>query len=107
MCKYIILAVLLTACGKEGPQGMAGANGTNGTNGVDASSVVPIQLCPGFVPTYPNVFPEYALCIDHQLYGVYSANGGFMALLPPGVYSSNGIGATCNLTVKANCVVVM
>lgn len=106
-----LILLLLTACGKspnpvQGPQGAPGTNGTNGVNGVDATPVTVVPLCPGFVPSYPNVFPEYGLCIGTTLYGVYSANGGFLAELPPGTYSSNGINASCNLTVKPNCEVI-
>lgn len=88
----VFAALTLTACGQTGAQGPVGQQGT-------APSVIPVQLCPGFTPVYPSTFPESALCIDGQLYGVYSANGGFLSLLPDGDYSSNGINATCNLTI--------
>lgn len=91
--------------GVPGPAGANGSNGTNGTNGADASPVTIVPFCPGFTATYPSVFPEYGICLQNQLYGVYSANGGFMALLPPGTYSSNGINASCTFTIGANCQV--
>jgi hypothetical protein len=87
------------ATGSQGPQGPSGSPGTNGT------VVNIIQLCPGFTPTYPSSFPEVALCIDNQLYGVYSANDGFLSLLTPGTYTSDGINASCTLTILPNCVV--
>jgi hypothetical protein len=80
-------------------------NGSNGTNGTNATPVTVVQLCPG-VTVYPSTFVEQALCINGNLYGVYSANDGFLSYLPPGTYSSDGINASCNLTIKPNCVVV-
>lgn len=93
------------AQGAPGNPGSNGLNGTNGTNGADAAPLTIVPFCPGFTPSYPNVFPEYGICLQNQLYGVYSANGGFMALLPPGTYSSNGINASCTFTISANCQV--
>ncbi len=63
-----------------------------------------IRLCPD-APSYPSVFVEYAICVQDQLYGVYSANGGFLSLLPPGAYYSNAIGSACDLTVGPHCAV--
>jgi hypothetical protein len=90
------------AAGATGPQGQPGQNGINGTN---ATPVTTIQFCPGVTPTYPSNFPEYGICLSGNLYAVYSANGGFLALIPPGVYSSDGINASCDFTVRANCEV--
>lgn len=115
----LYLVIIMAACGKphDGAQGSTGAQGPTGAQGVpgvigptgpagtNATPVTVVPLCPGFVPTYPNIFPEYALCIQSKLYGVYSANGGFLAELPPGTYSSNGINADCHLTILPNCVV--
>lgn len=86
--------------GSDGQNGLDGSNGINGTNGTVITS---IQLCNGITPSYPSTFPEVALCIDNQLYAVYSANDGFLVLLTPGVYSSNGINASCTFTVGQNC----
>lgn len=88
------------AQGEVGPVGPQGEVGPQGTAGTQISFE---QLCPGFVPSYPNIFPEYAECVNGVLYGVYSANGGFWATFPPGTYSSDGINASCTLTVSANC----
>jgi hypothetical protein len=98
MRKYILLCLVLGACG-QGPQGIPGTNGTPGT------TITPIQFCPGVVPSYPSTFPESGLCIDGSLYAVYSANDGFWTLIPPGTYSSNAIGSNCTFTVLPNCVV--
>ncbi len=99
------------ATGDIGPQGTAGINGTNGLVGIPGTIITPIQLCDSsFVPMYPSSFPEYALCISNNgvssLYGVYSANGGFLAELPPGQYTSNGVNASCTFTIDVNCVII-
>jgi hypothetical protein len=90
------------AVGPVGPQGEVGPQGAHGT------IISFVQLCPGFIPTYPTIFPEYGECVQNAdgtstLYGVYSANGGFWAELPPGTYSSDGINASCTLTIGQNC----
>lgn len=78
-------------------------DGANGHDGAAGTKITPEQFCTqGFVPTYPSSFPEYGLLIDGVVYGVYSANGGFLAALPPGQYSSNGINASCTFTINAN-----
>lgn len=84
--------------GPQGPQGVAGPTGpASGFTGT-------VQLCPG-EPTYPSVFPEQALCINNELYGVYSINDGVLVKLPPGRYSSNSVGSRCSFTILGNCVV--
>lgn len=108
----IILLFFLWGCGEAGPvgpagpqgkQGEQGETGAQGQSGTPGTVITPIQLCPpNFVPTYPNVFPEIAFKIGNKLYGVYSANGGFMVELTPGTYSSNGINASCTFTVDAD-----
>ena len=78
----------------------------DGAAGSPGTVVSAVQFCPSnFVPSYPNTFAEVGFCIGGNLYGVYSANGGFMAMLPPGVYSSDGINASCSFTIQPNCVV--
>lgn len=88
--------------GIDGINGSNGLNGSNGANGQDAAPVTFVQLCPG-VSTHA-VFVEVGLCLQGRLYGVYSANGGFMTYLADGAYSSNAIGSACNLTITG-CVV--
>lgn len=129
--KYLLLAlaVTLSACCPQkgdtgergvpgqtvvGPQGPAGSNGSNGTNGtdglpgapgspgLDATPVTVVNLCPGST-SYPGVFIEIALCINNRLQAVYSVNGGFLTYLPPGNYSSNAVGSSCNFTVVSGC----
>lgn len=90
--------------GTNGSNGSNGTNGTNGTNGVDLTPVTIVQFCSG-ASSYPSTFPEIGLCIGNNMYGVYSANDGFMAYLPPGGYHSAGINSTCNFTILPNCVV--
>lgn len=90
--------------GQQGAAGTPGLNGSDGQNGQDATPVTVVQLCPG-VTTYASVFVEVALCLNGSLYGVYSANGGFLTYLPPGAYNSNAIGSACSLVVGDNCEV--
>jgi hypothetical protein len=81
-----------------------GSNGADGTDGSPGTVVTPMQFCPSsFVQSYPSTFAESGICIDNVMYGVYSANGGFLAALPPGQYSSDGINASCTFTIGANC----
>lgn len=105
--KYLILLLGIAGCmppGLDGRNGNDGATGAPGRDGVDAVPVRVVQLCPG-TTNYPTVFVEIALCIENELWGVYSANGGFLTKLPPGAYQSNAIGSACNLTVLSNCEV--
>lgn len=100
------LAVVMAACGKtgsSGPKGEEGEAGAQGNPGVDVSTVNVIQLCPG-ATTYPGVFVEVAICINHELYGVYTSPA-FLTLIPPGTYNSTAIGSACSLTVADDCVV--
>lgn len=103
---WILLFLLsLAACAPEkGEPGKAGAPGQVGPPGADGQPARVVKLCPG-VTAYPGVFVEVALCINNSLFGVYSANGGFLTELPPGTYSSNAIGSACNLLVLPNCKV--
>lgn len=91
--------------GSSGPQGAPGTNGTNGNNGqngVDATPITMVQFCHG-IPSYPSTFIEFGFCLQGSLYATYSANGGFTTYLPPGSYSSNAIGSSCNFTVVSGC----
>lgn len=90
--------------GSTGERGEIGLTGNSGTNGINATPIVPIQFCPNVTPTYPSQFPEYGLLINGVIYGVYSENGGFLAALPSGRYSSNGAGnhSQCDFTISSN-----
>ena len=104
----ISLVLLLSACGKPGPQGQPGQSivgppGPTGSPGPSGTIITMKQLCGSCVPTYPSVFAESVMCIDNQLYGVYSANGGFLSLLTPGTYTSNGINCSCTITIGNDC----
>lgn len=95
-----------TVCnGANGATGAPGQTGQAGQNGLNAPAVTFIQFCSGFTAAYPGTFPEYAICVNNTVYGVYSANDGFLALLPPGVYSSDGINASCTFTIGPDCEV--
>jgi hypothetical protein len=72
-------------------------------NGVTFQS---IQFCPNVTPSYPTTFPEVGFCINNLLYAVYSANDGFLTMIPPGYYDSNAIGSSCSFTVVPNCGIV-
>ena len=91
------------ATGATGGQGSQGQQGAQGVSGTPGTIITPVQFCSGFKQSYPSTFAESGLCIAGQMYGVYSANGGFLALLPPGEYSSDGINSSCNFTIYANC----
>lgn len=101
---FVVLALLTNACGPQGPQGATGATGLQGPPGANGTQITVIQFCPG-TPSYPSTFPEVGLCINEQIYAVYSANDGFLTLVTPGYYASNAIGSACNFTVLPNCVV--
>jgi hypothetical protein len=102
---YTICNGLAGASGSPGSVGPAGPVGEPGLPGLNATPVTTVRFCPSNTAVYPTTFPEYGICLGGQLYGVYSANGGFLALLPPGAYSSDGINDSCTFTIKANCVV--
>ena len=101
MMKYLLTLVFVIGCGPQGPRGEQGIPGVNGSPAQIISSV---QFCPG-VSNYPSTFPEIGFCIDNNLYAVYSANDGFLTLIPPGYYHSNAIGSNCNFMVLPNCQV--
>lgn len=104
MKKIILLALILSACGPQvGQTGAPGINGQDGKNGSDGTLVTPIQFCPGVTPIYPTTFPESGLCIEGNLYAVYSTHGGFLTLIPPGEYRSNAVGSACDFSVLDNC----
>lgn len=106
--KYLILLLIITGCAKsdfKSTPGLAGKDGTNGSNGIDGAKITTIQFCKNSIPSYPAVFPEVGFCIDHQVYAVYSANDGFLVLVPPGAYYSNGINSSCTFTVLPDCVI--
>src|ERR1700677_3386138 len=98
----VLLCGLLLAqigCGQQGPPG------PQGPEGISTYDAQPIQFCGNATPSYPTTFPEVGLCIQGQLYAVYSANDGFLALIPPGNYESNAIGSACNFTVGPGCAI--
>jgi hypothetical protein len=90
--------------GTNGTDGVDGQDGEDGSDGAPGTIVQSIQFCPG-VTSYPAKFNEVGFCVAGKLYAVYSANGGFMAEIPPGTYSSNGINSSCTFTVELDCQV--
>lgn len=90
--------------GLDGQDGADGQDGEDGEDGEDGTVVTVHQFCPAsHVPSYPSTFPEVGMCIGNKMYGVYSANGGFLVFMPPGTYSSNGINSSCTFILQANC----
>lgn len=96
MKKLLAILVLCIGCGQ---QTTAPAPTMPLTAGI-----IPVQFCPN-TTTYPTTFSEVAFCINNNLYAVYSANDGFLTLIPPGNYTSNGINSTCTFQVLPNCIV--
>ncbi len=90
--------------GNDGTTGPTGPQGQPGVDGTDADSVTIVKLCPQ-TTTYPSTFVEIAFCVNHKLYGTYSANDGFSTEIVPGTYSSNGINSSCTFIVTENCQV--
>jgi hypothetical protein len=90
--------LILTSCG--------GGDNYYTTTTAAPNPVTPIQFCKGYTPTYPNSFPEYGLCINSVLYGVYYAsnNVGLVAL-PTGAYTTTMNNAPCNFTITDGCTV--
>jgi hypothetical protein len=97
----------LIICGSTSTVILNGTNGTNGVNGTNGSNAIMnmVQFCNGFTQTYPSVFAESGFCVGNDMYGVYSANGGFLAKLPPGTYGSSGINSSCTFTITPQCTV--
>lgn len=102
MKRFIILIVLLAGCQGQVSNGIDGSRGPKGDDGVDGTIITIVQFCPG-VSHYPTTFPETGFCIDSNIYAVYSANDGFLTMLPLGNYYSNAIGSSCNFKVLDNC----
>lgn len=119
MKKLLIIALFLIGCGNPGTvsqlyqpsincsvttvNNMTEITCPDGTHStIDQENFV--QLCPG-TPSYPNTFIEYAICYQGNLYAVYSIPGAFLTYIPPGNYTSNGIGSNCNLIVSQNCTI--
>lgn len=95
------------AQGSKGDTGATGPQGIPGVQGVPGSSVTTVKFCDDYVPVYPSSFPEYGLCIDNKLYGVYfsSSLGTFLAYLPPGRYQSTNNNEACIFTITSGCEV--
>jgi Collagen triple helix repeat (20 copies) len=93
------------AQGPQGPQGIPGSTGAQGPAGADGTQITVVQFCPG-TPSYPSTFPETGLCINGNIYAVYSKNDGFLTEIPPGLYRSNAVSSSCTFAVGANCQIL-
>lgn len=91
--------------GDMGSKGDTGSQGIPGVQGIPGSSVTTVKFCDDYVPVYPSSFPEYGICIDNKLYGVYysSSLGVFLAYLPPGTYRSTNNSQACIFAVTSGC----
>ena len=98
--KKLLIVLLLIGCGQQ----ISGPPGPQGLPGINASQITIVLFCLGNT-TYPTTFNEIGFCINSQVYAVYSANDGFLTLVPPGNYSSNAINSSCNFIVYPNCVI--
>lgn len=96
---YVDNAETIICNGVNGNPGGVGPQGPSGDDGQDSNPVVIFKFCPNVVANYPSSFPEYGIRLNNNVYGVYSANGGFLTLLIPGSYTTTGIGANCNFTI--------
>lgn len=110
----VAISLVLVACqgpkGEAGLVGAAGPQGEQGNQGIPGQTPVPrqdvngIDLCPGYTPIYPAVFPEYALCINNDLYAVYwDGHNSWLTKLLPGAYASTSTSAACNFTITEGC----
>ena len=100
----VLLTVSYDSWGTSSSSSYAICNGTNGNPGMPGmpgTQIKMIQFCPGSA-SYPSTFLEYGMLIGTSVYGVYSANDGFLAYLPPGLYLSNAINSTCDFTINAD-----
>lgn len=77
----------------------------NGSNGINGTVISVVQFCPG-TTTYPTEFNEVGLCINNNLWAVYSSNGGFFTEVLPGTWSSDGINSSCDFQVGPNCTIL-
>lgn len=83
-----------------------GSNGIQGQPGSPGTIVTSVQFCASYAASYPNAFPETAICLNENLYAVYwDSRNAWFALIPPGYYSSTSTSAPCRFIVTANCQV--
>lgn len=93
--------------GSQGATGAQGATGPQGPIGAPGNSIGVVQLCEGYVTSYPSLFAEQALCIADVLYGVYDGgdNNIFLSPLPAGTYVSTSGSAPCTFSVINGCTI--
>lgn len=94
------------ATGVTGAPGSNGVNGQTGSTGAQGIGVYAVQLCTQYSGHYSSSFPEYALCINDVLFGVYwDGHNSWLAQMYPGEYKSTATSAPCNFTVGTQCEV--
>lgn len=63
-----------------------------------------VQFCSNYNTTYPTSFPEFGICLNNLLYGVYwDGHNAWLAEIVPGYYLSTSTSAPCNFHVLTNC----
>lgn len=69
------------------------------------NNVTMVQFCSNYSgTTYPTSFPEFGLCLNNLLYGVYwDGHNSWLAEIVPGYYLSTSTSAPCNFHVLPNC----
>jgi len=86
--------------------GKDGKDGTNGTNGINGTSVTVVEFCGPAQTVYSSSFPEYGLCINNAIYGVYwDGKNSWLAEIPSGAYNSTSTSLPCTFTVTGGCTV--
>lgn len=67
-----------------------------------------VQFCSNYSTSYPTSFPEFGLCLNNLLYGVYwDGHNAWLAQIVPGYYLSTSTSAPCNFHVLPNCGVTL
>lgn len=99
---------VITCNGLIGATGAIGPQGSQGPQGLPGQSVTTVEFCPSQGATvYPSHFPEYGLCIEGAIYGVYWDDHGrgsaWLAQIAPGTYVSTATGLACTFKVTTNC----
>lgn len=71
---------------------------------IPGNNVSTVLFCANTTTTYLTSFPEFGLCINNLLYGVYwDGHNSWLAQIVPGYYLSTSTSAPCNFHVLPNC----
>lgn len=97
MKKLIVLCLILSAC--------AGSKGDLGATGANGAAVTVVTFCPGTTPPPLSTFPVTGLCINNQVYGIYTSSTSFLGVLPVGSYNAASIDSACSFNILPDCVI--